>query len=84
MDINVYKDKHIADGLIGRTSLICVKWNSIKNMHKDEEGDLYRRKKFDSELASSSHKEESAEFSRDSPVQKETLPSQKLQDYAYK
>ena len=55
-------------------------------MHKDEEGDLQRRKKFDSELskASSSHKEESAEFSRDSPVQKETLPSQKLQDYAYK
>ena len=83
MDIKVKKDKQLADGLIKRTSSMSEE-SSSKTMHKDKVINRGKRSRALTEIKPVkiiSNNLRSVLVIR--PMQKEVLPSHKLQDHAY-
>ena len=73
----------LADGLIEKTSSMLDKIDS-KTVHKDEEGERRKRSKTMSDVKPVENVSKNPQsFLEIRPVQKEVLPSHKLQGHAY-
>ena len=78
-----HEDHPSHDGLIERTSSMLDEIE-LKTVHKDEEGDRGKRSKTLSEVKPVKKISENLQsFLKISLVQKEVLPSRKLQDHVY-
>ena len=85
MDVKISKDKHIG-GWVDQGHLICVRWNSINRLYikTKKVTDSWKRSKTLNEVKPVENLSMNPKsFLEISLLQKEVLPSYKLQDHAY-